>query len=100
LIGQAVSMLHLTYLVGRVIAACYGAMVTGQVCSLINCVVSTLPLLYLAAELVRSLLPVGLRRSDMFPDWLGGIFAMPNISGSGAGRFIAATWAAIVRYIL
>jgi hypothetical protein len=42
----------------------------------------------------------GLPWSGMFSDWPGGIYATPTISGSRAGGVIAATWAAMVRYVL
>ncbi len=35
-----------------------------------------------------------------FSDWPGGIYATPTISGSRAGGVIAATWAAMVRYVM
>jgi len=35
-----------------------------------------------------------------FPDWPGGIYATPTITGSRAGGVIAACWAALVRLVL
>jgi hypothetical protein len=55
---------------------------------------------YPAAGPVGSSPLPGLPWSGMFSDWPGGIYATPTISGSQAGSVIAATWAAMVRYVL
>jgi hypothetical protein len=55
---------------------------------------------YPAAGPVGSSPLLGQPWSGMFSDWPGGLYATPTISGSRAGGVIAATWAAMVRYVL
>jgi hypothetical protein len=72
----------------------------GQVCSQIGWAVSMARRPYPAAGPVGSSPLPGLPWSGMLSDWPCSIYGAPTISGSRAHGVIAATWAAMVRYVL